>query len=61
MTKVGINLLKSVFVHGHFYVAMSRIKSYNGMQFALTPPSENSMAMTSYTNNGVFKSASILY
>ena len=41
---------------------MSRVKSYkyNGLQFALAPPPENSMAMTSYTNNGVFKSAVIL-
>ena len=39
---------------------MSRVKSYNGLQFALAPPSENSMAMTSYTNNVVFKSALII-
>ena len=39
---------------------MSRVKSYNGLQFALAPPSENSMAMTSYINIVVFKSALIL-
>ena len=60
LTKVGIYLPQSAFIHGQLYVAMSRIKSYNGLQFALTPPSENSMAMTSYTNDVVFKSALVL-
>ena len=60
LTKVEIYLPQSVFIHGQLYVAMSRAKSYNGFQFALPPPSENSMAMTSYTNNVVFKSALIL-
>ena len=60
MTKVGIYLPQPVFIHGQLYGAMSRVKSYNGLQFAYAPPSENSMAMTSYTNNGVFKSALIL-
>ena len=57
MRKVGIYLPQSVFIHGQLYIAMSRVKSYNGLQFALTPPSDNSMAMTSYTLNVVFKSA----
>ena len=60
LTKVGIYLSKSVFIHGLLYVAMSRIKRYNGLQFALASPSENSMAMTSYTNDVVFKSTLIL-
>ena len=60
LTKIGIYLLQSVFIHGQLYVAMSRIKSYDGLQFALAPPSENPMAMTSYTNNVVFKSALLL-
>ena len=33
---------------------MSRVKSYNSLQFASAPPSENSMAVTNYTNNVVF-------
>ena len=62
LTKVGIYLPQSVFTHDQLYsyVAMSRVKSYNGLHFALTPPSENSMAITSYTNNVVFKSALVL-
>ena len=59
LTKVGIYLPQSVFTHGQ-YVAMSRVKSYYGLQFALAPPSENSLTITSYTNNVVFKSALIL-
>ena len=55
LTKVEIYLLQSAFIHSQLYVAMSRVKSYNGMQFALASPSENSMTMTSYTNNVVFK------
>ena len=38
---------------------MSRVNSYSGLQFALTLSSENSMAMTNYTNNVVFKSANM--
>ena len=57
LTKVGIYLPQPVFTHGQLYVAMSRVKSYNGLQFAFSPPSENFMAMTNYTNNVVFKSA----
>ena len=57
LTRIGIYLPRSVFIHGQLYVAMSRVKSYNGLQFALAPPSDNSMTMTSYTNNVVFKSA----
>ena len=60
LTKVGIYLPQSVFTHGQLYVAMSRVKSYYGLQFALAPPSENSLAITSYTNNVVFISALIL-
>ena len=60
LTKVGIYLPQSVFTHGQLYVAMSRVKSYYGLQFALAPPSENSLTITSYTNNVVFKSALIL-
>ena len=60
LTEVGIYLPQSVFTHGQLYVAMSRVKSYNGLQFALEPPSEISMAMTNYTNNVVFKPALIL-
>ena len=59
-TKFEIYLPQSVFTHGQLYVTMLRVKSYNDLQFALAPPSENSMAMTSYTNNVVFKSALIL-
>ena len=60
LRKVGIYLTQSVFIHGLLCVNESRVKSYNGLQFALAPPSENFMAMTSYTNNVVFKSALIL-
>ena len=60
LTKVGIYLSQSVLTHGQLYVAMSRVKSCNGLQFALAPPPKKSMAMTSYTNNVVFKSALIL-
>ena len=60
MTKVAIYLPQSVFTLGQLYVAMSRVKSDNGLQCALAPPSENSMVMTSYTNSVVFKSALIL-
>ena len=59
LTKVGIYLPQSVFTHGQLYVAMSRVKSYYVLQFALAPPSENSLTF-SYTNNVVFKSAIIL-
>ena len=55
LTKVRIYLPQSVFIHGQFYVAISIVKSYNGLQFALAPPSENSMAMTSYTKDVLFK------
>ena len=60
LIKVGIYLPQSVFIHGQLCVATSRDKSYIGLEFALAPPSENAMAMTSYTNNGVFKSALVL-
>ena len=60
MTEIGIYLPQSVFIHDQFYVAMSRVKSYNGLEFALAPPSENSMAIISYTNNVVFKSVLLL-
>ena len=60
LTKVGIYLPQPVFINGQLYVAMPRVKSYNALQFALAPPSENYMAMTSYTNNVGFKSALIL-
>ena len=60
LTKVGIYLPQSLFIHGQLYVAMSKVKSYNGLQFAVAPPSENTMAMTRYTDNVVFKSALIL-
>ena len=62
LTKVGIYLPvpQSVFTHGQLYVAMSSVKSCKVLQFALAPPSENSMAMTSYTNDVVFKSELIL-
>ena len=56
---VGIYLPVSVFTHGQ-YVAMSRVKSYYGLQFALAPPSENSLTITSFTNNIVFKLELIL-
>ena len=42
------------------YVAMSRVKSFNGLQFVLTPPPEKSMAVKNYNNNVVFKSAVII-
>ena len=53
LTKFGIYVPQpqSVFIHGQLYVAMSRVQSYNGLQLALAPPSENSMAMRSYINN----------
>ena len=60
MTKVGIYLPQSVFIHVQFYVALSRVIGYGGLQIALLPRPETSMAMTSYTNNVVFKSALIL-
>ena len=60
LTKVGIYLSQSVFTHGQLCVAMSRVKSYNGLQFAMAPPSENSLTITSYTTNVVFKSALML-
>ena len=60
LTKVGIYLPQSVFTLSQLYVAMSRVKSYYGLQFALAPLSENSLTITSYTNNVVFKSALIL-
>ena len=59
MTKAGIYLPQPVFTYSQLYVAMSRVESYNGLQFALAPPSENSMAMTKYANNVAFKSALI--
>ena len=59
LAKVRIYLPQSVFTHGQLYVAMSRVKSYDGLQFALAPPSENSIAMISYINNVVFKSSLI--
>ena len=59
LTKVGIYLPQSVFTHGHLYIAMLRVKSYYGLQFTWSPPSENSLTITSYTNNVVFKSALI--
>ena len=60
LTKVGTHRPQSVFTHGQLYGAMSRVKSHDGLTFALALPSENSMAMKSYTNNVVFKSALIL-
>ena len=60
MTKVEIYVPQLDFIHGQLYVAMSIVKSYNALQFALAPPSENSMAMTSYPHNAVLKSALIL-
>ena len=60
LTKVGIYLPQSLFTHGQLYVAMSRVKGYYGLQFALEPPSENFLTITRYTNNVVFKSALIL-
>ena len=59
LTKVGIYLPQSVFTHGQLNVAMSRVKSYYGLHFALAQPSENSLTITTYTNNVVFKSALI--
>ena len=59
LTDVGIYLAQSVFTHGQLYVTMLKAIC-NGLQLALTPPSENYMAMTNYTNNVVFKSALIL-
>ena len=59
LTKFGIYLPQSVFTHGQLYVAMSRVKSYYGLQLALAPPSENSLTITSYTNNVVLKSTLI--
>ena len=53
LTKVGIYLPQSVFTHGQLYVAMSRVKSYYGLQFALAPPSENSLTITSYTKSAL--------
>ena len=60
LTTIGIYLPQSVFIDGQLHVAMSRVKRYNGLQFALAPPSENYIAITSYINNVVFKSALIL-
>ena len=60
LTKVGIYLPQSVFAHSQLNVAMSRVKSYIGLHFALAPLSEKTMVMTSYTNNVVFRSALIL-
>ena len=60
LIKVGIYLPQSVFTRGQLYVAMTRVKSYYGLQFALAPPSENSLTITSYTKNAVFKSALML-
>ena len=60
LTKVGIYLPQSLFTHGQLYVAMSKLKTYNGLQLELAPPPENSMTIISYTDNVVFKSALIL-
>ena len=56
------NLSSTVSFHSWsvVYVAMSRVRSYYGLQCALALPSENSLTITSYTNNVVFKSALIL-
>ena len=59
MTKIGIYLSQSVFTDGQLYVAMAKVKSYYGLQFALAPSSGNSLTITSYINNVVFKSALI--
>ena len=59
LTKFGFYLPQLVFIHGQLYVAISRVKSYNGLQLALAPPSENSAGMTSYSNNVVFNPALI--
>ena len=59
LIKAGIYLPRPVFTYSQLYVAMSRVESYNGLLFALAPPSENSMAMTKYVNNVAFKSALI--
>ena len=53
LTKVGIYLPQSVLTHGQLYVAMSRVKSYYGLQFALAPPSENSLTITSFTKSAL--------
>ena len=53
LTKVGIYLPQSVYTHAQLYVAMSRVKSYYGLQFALAPPSENSLTITSYTKSAL--------
>ena len=60
MKKVGIYPPQLVLTYGQLYVAMSKVKRFNGLQIALAPPSENSMAMASFTNNVGFKSALIL-
>ena len=59
LTTVEIYLPQSVFTKSHLLVAMSRVKSDNGLQFALSPPSENFMAMRNYANNVVFKTVLI--
>ena len=59
LIKVGIFLPQSVSTQRQLYIAMSRVKSYYGLQFALARPSENSLTIKSYTKNVVFKSALI--